>query len=64
MIAKHMPKIKVTGNIKRIIECFKPIRYDKITRIDKLKNITLLQDNLFEETMKGDVLVTNTRIHH
>lgn len=37
----------MANSVKNIIEYIKPTRFDKITRIEKLKNITLIQDSFF-----------------
>ena len=53
IIKKHMAGTKMANSVKNIIEYIKPTRFDKITRIEKLKNITLIQDSFFYSMVKA-----------
>ncbi|EDK31774.2 hypothetical protein TTHERM_00051949 (macronuclear) [Tetrahymena thermophila SB210] len=62
IVHKHLKSVKIINSVKSIVEYLKPKRNDKINRIERLKNMTLIQDQSFIDTIKQFDMSKNIRL--
>ncbi|KAL4511676.1 hypothetical protein ABPG72_012521 [Tetrahymena utriculariae] len=62
IVHKHLKSVKIVNSVKSIVEYLKPKRNDKINRIERLKNMTLIQDQSFVDMIKQFDMSKNIRL--
>ncbi|KAL4471455.1 hypothetical protein ABPG74_008348 [Tetrahymena malaccensis] len=62
IVHKHLKSVKIINSVKSIVEYLKPKRNDKINRIERLKNMTLFQDQSFIDMIKQFDMSKNIRL--